>query len=549
MSQRSFKILRYLLALTLLFDYKIACCQVRNPTIYTDSLKKAGLQKSNTIETDQFEKLEKAIGGKEALQQTQKQLLLLKQQAIKSHNDIMLARSLYELMKISDLRTEDSLYFKNSAFMDTLLNNRSSSPALKAIIHVLRAQRINNFNNRLLKFNRAAYRSKNIPVDYPSLTIGQLDSIWTKDLTAALAYNPSTGDVKKLLWLSSNPDVFLFDPRFADIVLSEYINQAALKNYYDFNPGTTANMWPSLPSAEFRKKLDSIAKNDNDISILAGYQRWLSFNKNNNATAAFIESLARKYIFSFTSSDSLSYRSYIGYLQTQTASPYPAVKAHCVYQLCLMWNEDGNKYFNNSFGYIAGNAFDKKYQYLPDSALRLFEKNKGLMSNYPQFNDILTLMAEQEQAPGLNIIMDNKFIPNEDIPIKALYKNTDTLYYRIIRINAGDPTGHPDVTATSELMNRKPAVLGFFALPLPPDHNKHAVYLKLPSLPAGHYRLLFNYSGFKADGRSIYNIPFQVTAITAINSDERIYVLDRKTGTPLAGAGIQAFKKRHKCDR
>ena len=545
MSQRSFNILRYLLALTFLFGYKIACCQVSNQNISTDSLKKAGLQKPNTAETDQFEKLGKAIGGKEALQQTQRQLLLLKQQAIKSHDDIMLARSLYELMKISDLRTEDSLYFKNSAFMDTLLNDRSSSPGLIAIMHMLRAQRINNFNYRSLRFNRAAYRSKNIPVDYASLTTDQLDTIWTKDLTAALAYNPSISDAKRLLWLSSNPDVFLFDPRFADIVLSEYINQAALKNYYNFHPGSTANMWPSLPSAEFRKKLDSIAKNEKGISILAGYQHWLSFNKGNNATAAFIESLARKYIFSFTSSDSLSYLSYIGYLQSQTASPYPAVKAHSVYQLCLIWNEDGNKYFNNSLGYAYLNsiAFDKKYQYLPDSALRLFEKNKALMSGYPLFNNILTLMADQVQAPGLSISMEDKFIPNEDIPIKALYKNTDTLYYRIITINAAEQPVYSNVIATPQLMARKPAASGFFALPLPTDHNKHAVYLKLPALPAGRYRLLFDYSGLKADGRSISNVPFQVTSIAAINSDERIYVLDRKTGTPLAGAGIQAFKK------
>ena len=545
MSQHSLKSFLYFLTLTLLFGYNIAYCQVRNPIISADSLKKTGLQKSNTVETDQFKKLEKAIGGKEALQQSRQQLLLLKQQAIKSHDDIMLARSLFELMKISDLRTEDSLYFKNSAFMDTLLNGGSSSPALKAIIHVLRAQRINNFEHRQLRFNRAAYRLKNIPVDYASLTTDQLDSIWTKDLTAALAYNSSISNVNKLLWLSSNPDVFLFNPRFADIVLSEYINQATLKNYYNFNQGATANTWPSLPSSQFREKLDSIAKNDKSISILAGYQRWLSFNKGNNATAAFIESLARKYIFSFTAADSLSHWSYIAYLKAQTASPYPVVKAHSVYQLCLMWNEDGNKYFNNPFGYtyITGSTFDKRYQFLPDSALRLFEKNKALMAGYSRFNDILTLMADQIKSPGLSISMDNKFTPSEDIPIKALYKNADTLYYNIIRINAGEPSGHPDVIASPELINRKPAASGFFALPLPLDHNKHAVYLKLHALPTGHYRLMFNYSGLKADGRSIYNIPFQVTSITAINSDERIYVLDRKTGTPLAGAGIQAFKK------
>jgi len=545
MSKRYFNILRYLLALTFLFGYKIANSQARNAGISADSIKRIGVQKLKIVETDQFDELEKLISNKETLQQTQEKLLLLKQQAIKSHDDIMLARSLYELMKINDLRTEDSLYFKNSAFMDTLLNDKSSSTGLKAIIYVLHAQRINNFNHRLNKFNYAAYRSKNIPVDYAALTTEQRDSIWTKDLGDALAYHPSGNEVKKLLWLSSNTNVFLFDPQFADIVLSEYINQDAFRHYYDFNQGTKASAWPSLPSAEFRKKLDSIAKNDKPMSILAGFQRWLAFNKSNDTASAFIESLTRKYIFSFTSSDSLSYQSYISYLQTQTTSRYLPVKANSVYQLCLIWNEDGNKYFKNPFGYqyLIGGVFEKKYQYLPDSALRLFEKNKVLMSRYPQFSDILNLMDNQITQPGLSISMDNKFIPGENIPIKAFYKNTDTLYYRIIAINAGEGPGPGNVIATPQLMNRMPVESGFFALPLPPDHNKHAVFLKLPPLAAGHYRLLFNTSGLKGDGRSISNIAFQVTSIAAINSDERIYVLDRKTGTPLTGANIEGFNK------
>lgn len=362
MSQPLHKALPYLLALSLLFCYNIAHCQLRNPVISTDSLRKADLQKPKKDELDQFQKLDAEIDSKAALEQTRQKMLLLKQQAIKSHDDIMLARSLFELMKINDLRTEDTSYFKNSAFMDTLLIDPRSSSTLKAIIYVLQAQRLNSFTFRYLKFNRAAYRSKNIPVDYASFTNEELDSIWTKDLNAALAGHPAISDAKKLLWLSSSPDVFLFDPLFGDIVLSEYVNLAAFQGYNRINYGNKANLWPSLPSADFRKKLDSIAKNTKGLNTLTGYQRWLLFNKNNNTTPAFVESLARKYIFLFTSSDSLSYLSYVSYLQTQTASPYAAVKAHSVYQLCLIWNEAGNQYFNNPYGYayVTGGIFDKK---------------------------------------------------------------------------------------------------------------------------------------------------------------------------------------------
>ena len=544
MSQPHVKIFRFLLVLTFLFGYRAACGQVRQPVIDQASLKLQP-QKLNPADTDQFEKLDDMINSKKMLQQMQLKMLLLKQQAIELHDDVMLARSFYELMKIKDLRTEDTLYFRNSAFMDTLINDPASSPALKAIMHVLRAQRINYFEHRPFRLNRMAFRLKNIPVDYAALTDEQLDSSWTSDLNAALAYRSKAGEAKKLLWLSSNPGVFLFEPQLADIVLSEYVNQASLKTYNNFNHGKNADGWSSLPSAKFRNLLDSIAKNDKDVSVLAGYHRWLSFNSTDNATAGFIESLVRKYIFSFTSGDSATYQSYIGYLRAQTGSPYPAVKAYSVYQLCLIWNEAGSKYYNNPSGYnyLFSLSFDKKYQYLPDSALRLFNKNKVLMNGYPQFNEILGIMAGEIQAQSLSINMNNKFIPGEDIPIKASYRNTDTLYYRVNRINMDEASADGKVTATPLLMSREVAASGVFALPLPPDHNTHAVYLKLPALLAGHYSLLFNYSKLKSDGQSIYNIPFQVTSVAAINSDERIYVLDRKTGTPLTGATIKAFKK------
>ena len=93
------------------------------------------------------------------LQQTQDALLALKLKAIQSNDNIMLARSLYDLMQIRDLRTEDTLYFRNSAFLDTILNDAGSPAALKSIMYVLHARRLSDFDGLYLRFNKAAYRS------------------------------------------------------------------------------------------------------------------------------------------------------------------------------------------------------------------------------------------------------------------------------------------------------------------------------------------------------------------------------------------------------
>lgn len=542
MGQRALTLIRFLLLSILLFGFNITFSQIRHTAISTDSIKSIGMHQMDTAELSQFGKMESAIYNRQNLKQLYLEVLLLKQQAITSHDDIKLARSLYELMQINDQRTEDSLYFRNSAFMDTILNDKNSSATLKAIMHVLRAERLNNFTHHWLKFNRAAYRSKDIPFDYGALTNEQLDSLWTNDLTAALTYHADGSDVQKLLWLSSNPGVFLFGPQFADIVLSEYINQASLKDQYNF---TAMGTWPSLPSDLFREKLDSVAHENKGTSVLKGYRNWLAFNKKDNARSAFIESLARKYIFSFTSEDTVSYRLYTAWLKLQTASPYPTVKAFAIYQLCLIWNTDGSKYAGNlsDVSFNEPGTYEKKYQYLPDSALKLYKENKYLLYAYTQLNSILMIMAEQIRAPSLSVSFDDKALPGHDIPIRAIYHNIDTLYYRVVRVNTDEPRERSEILATPQLIGRPAVASGVFALPLPPDHNKHAVYLKLAALPAGRYRLLFNYSGFKADSRAIYNIPFQVTNIAAINSDERIYVLDRKTGAPLQDASVRAFQK------
>ncbi|WP_158990385.1 hypothetical protein [Mucilaginibacter sp. L196] len=80
-----------------------------------------GQDKADTLSSLKIEKLEKAISKKEDLQQVKQDLEVVKQQAADLKDDVMFCRSLRDLMAIKDLRAEDSLYFRNSAFVDTLI--------------------------------------------------------------------------------------------------------------------------------------------------------------------------------------------------------------------------------------------------------------------------------------------------------------------------------------------------------------------------------------------------------------------------------------------
>jgi len=537
--QLSRYVIKFLAITLLLCFFKTGYCQTQ-----TDSLSLANLKR-----------LESGILEKAMLVQTQRELELIRKQAVKSNNNILLARSLFDLMQVRDQRTEDTLYFRNSAFIDTLLAGSVSSE-LRALLFLILAQRISRFDSRPLRFNYAAYRTKALKIDYAAFDRRQRDSVVAKDLDSALSYHGFKGKGKQLLWLSSNPDIFLFDPQFEDIVLSERINLLAIKGYYSGTPWTPFGDWLSLPSPAFRKSLDTLAAGrSNKNERLTAYGRWLSFHKTEPETAAFIESLARKSIYLSVSSDTLVRRTYIDYLQELIKTPYPAAKAHAVYQLCLMWNEDGNKYSNLSdrysyrYAYQPRPTFDPKYRNFPAMALALYEQHTGLIQQYPVFNAVLVTMAQQIKTVGLRVEMTGPYLPYEDIPLKVMYKNADTLYYRVITTKADEHAGLQTVIASDELLGRKTEQAGSFKLPLPPDHNKHAVYLKLGALPLGHYRLLFSNKPIRPGGPMLNNMGFEVTKITAVNTDEQLFVLDRKTGFPLAGAQIQGFKKGVEADK
>lgn len=233
---------------------------------------------TSLVDGKNIERLEASLSEKSLLQDVNDSLVILKNRAIASHNEVLQARCLYDLMRIRDLRTEDTLYFRNSAFMDTIINDPSASAKLKALMYILHAQRLYGFDHRYKKFNAAAYQTKNLANNFAVFNVELRNNWINNDLEAALKLNPFNGDVTDLLWLSSNPGVFLFKPKFKDIVLSEWVNLTAGKyaDYYAESKPMTG--WASLPSPDFRKVLDSLAASPAErcfqsISLLARLQK------------------------------------------------------------------------------------------------------------------------------------------------------------------------------------------------------------------------------------------------------------------------------------
>ncbi|MHB8208665.1 hypothetical protein [Mucilaginibacter sp.] len=408
-------VLPYLAGLLFLFYTSNAKCQYH----------------ADTLSSHQIEKLEESINKKENLQQVKQDLEVLKRQAGEAKDDIIFCRSIKDLIAISDLRTEDTLYFRNSAILDTLIDAPNTPAGTRSILYVLQAQRLSSLNH-YFRFNQAAYRTKNLRHDYGALSQFQRDSLSVIYLNLALKSSPFKEDASRLIWLSSSPDIFLFEPKFEDIVISELINLPHI-NYCAFNPGIT-DRFLSLPSEKLRPLIDSLANQQGNYQVfLKYYQRWIKLHEQNNGIALFIESLLRKQIYTTSTHDSTIETLYTKYLSDNVSSPYSAFCVHIIYQLCLAWNADGNRFQKFNYPLYGSNQNNLgEYQYYHVKALRLYQDHKALVAKYPAFNNVLKIMEAQILKKGLQVEIADKLPPGKDIPFKLSYKNTDSLFYRIV---------------------------------------------------------------------------------------------------------------------
>ncbi|MGY3214261.1 MG2 domain-containing protein [Mucilaginibacter sp. HD30] len=499
---------------------------------------------------DEITRLENAVKERKALAQTRLALEALYKRAANTNNYVLQARSLNSLIKVKDQLTDDTLYFRNSAVIDTLLASPKTPSTLKSILYVMQARRISRFDQRPRRFGMDAYRVKNLPTDYTGLTFLQRITLSVKLLDSALAGTaPKPQDTAQFKWLASNPDFLMFTTRFEDVVLLEKVTISALSQGLPLNLHKTFSKILTLPSAAFIHAVDSLTSLGRDepaLHALKAYREWMVLHRTEDETKLFIEALARKSIYLYVEGDTVVNRRYIEYLQSEVNSKYDAIKAFAIYHLCLLWNQEGNRYKNFSDRYSYSPQFETRYQYYPVRALQLYEQNKLLMAKYPPFKVPLETMVAQIKAKALRIEMDDTFVPGDDIPFKVTYKNTDTLYYRIVKINPKEPAGNTLIIANDALIKRPVVSTGTFAMPLPADNNVHATYLKLAALPTGYYRLLMSYRPINAANDTLSNICIKVTGIVALNTDDRVFVLDRKTGSPLAGAGVQAFDTKTK---
>src|SRR5262249_29325778 len=151
-----------------------------------------------------------------------------------------------------------------------------------------------------------------------------------------------------------------------------------------------------------------------DLDVLKRYYEWLQLHRSNPSTYYYIETLARKHL-----SDNERYLSdlagstvgnediYAEYLEKLLSSPYNTVKAHAVYQLCIVRYKQSMRYSESAQSegwnsYMYGH-FDTAYRYHAVKALQLFDQHKTMLDSFAFIKDQLLDLEEEILRSKCNI--------------------------------------------------------------------------------------------------------------------------------------------------
>jgi len=223
------------------------------------------------------------------------------------------------------------------------------------------------------------------------------------------------------------------------------------------------------------------------------------------------------------------------------ASQYGALPAaaQAAYLVAAWYNEKANEY--KPFG-------DTTQRYTRLKAKEILERisqQKDSSEGKINAGNLLNTINSQ----SFKFSMEKVNVPGQ--PFRALvnYKNTGSLYFRIIQPNEAlkkqlenqyDEKYWPALIAANPLRSWQQI------LPATNDYQQHSTEIKIDALPAGEYILAASTNrDFRGKQTMIGARFLYVSGISYVNSGNDFFVLDRDNGQPLVKAAVQVWEQKY----
>ncbi len=479
--------------------------------------------------------IDKDIAAKKNLVDLYQKIEAQKNYATEINDYAFVGRCLQTQLYISDIKKEDTSFFKNSSFIDSILNS-NAAPILKSVMHIMQAKRLAYFQKYYFyRSNKNLYKNKVGFINYCMLSTAELDSLIDYHILQAVTISKQE-NVKypiDFLWLSSDPLQFLFKPSFADIMIAEQISFVVSK-IPTYNSDDNSK-WIEKSVLDFLKSMDTIKNNNTRINtVLKLYKNWANYNTNNKDAYYFIETLARKFLNTHSYQNEKTRNAYNAYLEQQIKSPYNAVKAYCVYQYCLNLNSLGNKYIIGN-----NNRYDTSYRYHFVKALKVFAQNENVLDSFTMLKQVLQEMKGLILSSAIEINTSENYLPNEKIIIKTKYKNVKNIYIKIVKESYTQNIYISDTLKLKKLKKATPVFEKKYEMPIVEDYQQHTSTLNITNLGIGRYYILYSKDSMVTENKNVQHLRIEVTNIAIINNDSKVFVLNRTTGFPLEKSSVE----------
>jgi alpha-2-macroglobulin len=449
--------------------------------------------------------------------------------AVKVKDVIATARALYTLNRLHDRQYEDTLFFYNSRYQDSIILQPHADVLLKTIMLHLKARRIVEFRQKHWGRPRAAlYRSYMPGEEYAAMSSGQLDSLSNLYFTKAISLSAQAGqpDIRRLAWITTDPYGLLYKPKLSDFIYLEQVSTKA---------GAVLIQTKQLPENWIHSPLDGLVRSKViDSSFVALYATWIHSRSDDPSAQAFIDLQFRRSLFNRVQQQ--DQQAFEDYLYAQTKSVYAPVRASAVYQLCMLWT--------------AGRAVEmSKYakrfkQPNYKKAIDLYASAKPLLDSFAVLDAALTNMVSELTATHYSISSKSKHQPYRSSIAELEYRNINKLYLRVIKLRQGETTYDGSFAVPNKLMAYPIVKDTVINLPAYGDYNIHSAYIKLTPLPPGKYTWLF--SDLPIDTNNVLHVravTVNVSNITTVPMFGRMYVLKSDSGFPLESAKVKMVYK------
>ena len=203
-----------------------------------------------------------------------------------------------------------------------------------------------------------------------------------------------------------------------------------------------------------------------------------------------------------------------------------------------------------------GNDWNKQ---TPLNDFRIKGKNllEKIISLYPGTRAFANAQNSLNQLlqPNLSIQTEKVVLPNQ--PYKALlsYTNIKDYNLRLVKIDNIDQfeNGENGEKLFDKYVKEKALRSWQQPLPVINDYSKHSVEIKVDALPEGNYLLLGSLNeNFSRNNNVVFYKLIQASNLayvfTQLKNNVSFYALDRKTGSQIPGAQVEAFSRTYDYD-